>query len=168
MFFFVFYYIHSLFVFFFFFSSRRRHTRYWRDWSSDVCSSDLTDAVGAQVPGRGRGEPGGDLDVRPGVPGAAQGAVRQDPRLQRAFADAEVHRVVALVVADREHRVVRALEQAEFTGGGAEAEAGGIGELRVLGRARPGPGRVLAAAEQRDVAAGAHQHRARVRLDKCP
>src|SRR5258707_5756995 len=29
------------FEFFFFFSSRRRHTRYWRDWSSDVCSSDL-------------------------------------------------------------------------------------------------------------------------------
>src|SRR3712207_166661 len=28
-------------LFFFFFSSRRRHTRYWRDWSSDVCSSDL-------------------------------------------------------------------------------------------------------------------------------
>src|ERR1035437_7295000 len=24
-----------------FFSNRRRHTRYWRDWSSDVCSSDL-------------------------------------------------------------------------------------------------------------------------------
>src|SRR3712207_2116116 len=29
--------------FLFFFSSRRRHTRYWRDWSSDVCSSDLAD-----------------------------------------------------------------------------------------------------------------------------
>src|SRR5437899_4163596 len=27
--------------FFFFFSSRRRHTRCLRDWSSDVCSSDL-------------------------------------------------------------------------------------------------------------------------------
>src|SRR5437660_6673474 len=27
--------------FFFFFSSRRRHTRWPRDWSSDVCSSDL-------------------------------------------------------------------------------------------------------------------------------
>src|SRR5204863_7115197 len=26
---------------FFFFSSRRRHTRSLRDWSSDVCSSDL-------------------------------------------------------------------------------------------------------------------------------
>src|SRR5258707_5456246 len=30
---------------FFFFSSRRRHTRYWRDWSSDVCSSDLFTTV---------------------------------------------------------------------------------------------------------------------------
>src|SRR5205809_3480255 len=29
--------------FFFFFSSRRRHTRCSRDWSSDVCSSDLLD-----------------------------------------------------------------------------------------------------------------------------
>src|SRR5207253_5308454 len=28
-------------LFFFFFSSRRRHTRWPRDWSSDVCSSDL-------------------------------------------------------------------------------------------------------------------------------
>src|SRR5215208_6974143 len=28
-------------IFFFFFSSRRRHTRWPRDWSSDVCSSDL-------------------------------------------------------------------------------------------------------------------------------
>src|SRR5687768_18345674 len=30
-----------IFFFFFFFSSRRRHTRCSRDWSSDVCSSDL-------------------------------------------------------------------------------------------------------------------------------
>src|SRR2546430_14280063 len=29
-------------VFFFFFSSRRRHTRFDCDWSSDVCSSDLS------------------------------------------------------------------------------------------------------------------------------
>src|SRR5207245_8605404 len=33
-----------LFFFFFFFSSRRRHTRCYRDWSSDVCSSDLDGA----------------------------------------------------------------------------------------------------------------------------
>src|SRR5699024_11367015 len=31
----------SLLFFFFFLSSRRRHTRSKRDWSSDVCSSDL-------------------------------------------------------------------------------------------------------------------------------
>src|SRR5690606_39415975 len=30
---------------FFFFSSRRRHTRFSRDWSSDVCSSDLSTSV---------------------------------------------------------------------------------------------------------------------------
>src|SRR5579884_1848504 len=33
--------------FFFFFSSRRRHTRWPRDWSSDVCSSDLPPAAAA-------------------------------------------------------------------------------------------------------------------------
>src|SRR5690606_40290191 len=35
----------------FFFSSRRRHTRFSRDWSSDVCSSDLLDALGAELEG---------------------------------------------------------------------------------------------------------------------
>src|SRR2546429_3645918 len=43
---------------FFFFSSRRRHTRCSRDWSSDVCSSDLkyANVVGAPV---GRSVSGG-------------------------------------------------------------------------------------------------------------
>src|SRR5256885_6058337 len=36
--------LHTLFIFFFF-SSRRRHTRLQGDWSSDVCSSDLTEAA---------------------------------------------------------------------------------------------------------------------------
>src|SRR2546430_5560264 len=35
--------IHGVLRFFFFFSSRRRHTRFDCDWSSDVCSSDLSD-----------------------------------------------------------------------------------------------------------------------------
>src|SRR5207245_8568333 len=46
----------------FFFSSRRRHTRCYRDWSSDVCSSDLAGRIvrrGVMVPvaivDRGRG-----------------------------------------------------------------------------------------------------------------
>src|SRR6266498_4379105 len=38
----------NIIIFFFFFSSRRRHTRCGRDWSSDVCSSDLLD-LGAGV-----------------------------------------------------------------------------------------------------------------------
>src|SRR5690606_37830936 len=33
----------------FFFSSRRRHTRFSRDWSSDVCSSDLASDAGVFV-----------------------------------------------------------------------------------------------------------------------
>src|SRR3712207_7211709 len=49
-----------MFYFVFFFSSRRRHTRYWRDWSSDVCSSDLgeQDKLGA----------GGHTDLEHGPP----------------------------------------------------------------------------------------------------
>src|SRR5690606_40229882 len=34
---------------FFFFSSRRRHTRFSRDWSSDVCSSDLSCTASALI-----------------------------------------------------------------------------------------------------------------------
>src|SRR5262245_62207279 len=38
--------LYFLTSFLFFFSSRRRHTRCLSDWSSDVCSSDLSDDVG--------------------------------------------------------------------------------------------------------------------------
>src|SRR5207249_11043425 len=43
---FFFYTVMILICFFFFFSSRRRHTRSKRDWSSDVCSSDLPGGSG--------------------------------------------------------------------------------------------------------------------------
>src|SRR5690606_10758911 len=65
----------------FFFSSRRRHTRFSRDWSSDVCSSDLGCAprtagrpgppagTGAQSTGR---RPAWDCAVRSrGLPAGA-------------------------------------------------------------------------------------------------
>src|SRR5690554_7078531 len=50
----IFVYCSCLFCCFFFFSSRRRHTRCGRDWSSDVCSSDLgtsqvRDVLGTQT-----------------------------------------------------------------------------------------------------------------------
>src|SRR5216683_6528370 len=48
-------------MFFFFFSSRRRHTRSDRDWSSDVCSSDLVQ--GAKGP---RAVPIGEFHLLPG------------------------------------------------------------------------------------------------------
>src|SRR2546429_6493899 len=39
----------------FFFSSRRRHTRCSRDWSSDVCSSDLRGLLAAAPEGNVQG-----------------------------------------------------------------------------------------------------------------
>src|SRR5574338_526212 len=44
-----FYLYFSVLFFFFFFSSRRRHTRCHGDWSSDVCSSDLTLRIAADA-----------------------------------------------------------------------------------------------------------------------
>src|SRR5437870_13852908 len=44
----------------FFFSSRRRHTRWPRDWSSDVCSSDLMELAAHQRTPR-------ELEHRPAV-----------------------------------------------------------------------------------------------------
>src|SRR3712207_303819 len=78
---------------FFFFSSRRRHTRYWRDWSSDVCSSDLAAAQrveqdapeepeqhGLQVPkGRDREDDSDEGELRRDV---AEGKVGAQHRLQ--------------------------------------------------------------------------------------
>src|SRR3712207_7953535 len=50
-------------VYSFFFSSRRRHTRYWRDWSSDVCSSDLAHELDqADAAGRRAGLDAGGVD----------------------------------------------------------------------------------------------------------
>src|SRR5690349_23990205 len=53
--------------FFFFFSSRRRHTRSLRDWSSDVCSSDLFPRTSFRGAAEGR-EPGIQTQVLLNVP----------------------------------------------------------------------------------------------------
>src|SRR5438105_7426898 len=70
------------YVFFFFFSSRRRHTRSTREWSSDVCSSDLGAgleiAIVMQI----------FFDLRPG-PSGQVGEIN----VGRGPADAPVHRI---------------------------------------------------------------------------
>src|SRR5690606_39352595 len=68
--------------FLFFFSSRRRHTRFSRDWSSDVCSSDLLHrgppppifvfGAGQKTAGEEGGRGGGDGEAG----GTAQGLAR--------------------------------------------------------------------------------------------
>src|SRR5207245_3386175 len=59
-------------VVFFFFSSRRRHTRCYRDWSSDVCSSDLADLLD---------DPGEHSYVPPGPPPRRSG---REPSVSRS------------------------------------------------------------------------------------
>src|SRR2546422_4081412 len=50
--------------FMFFFSSRRRHTRCSRDWSSDVCSSDLLTLVTLAGPARSAAGPYREYEIR--------------------------------------------------------------------------------------------------------
>src|SRR5256884_1508439 len=82
-------------IVFFFFSSRRRHTRCSRDWSSDVCSSDLVRAAGLNLPERT--DPGGAHALAPQGSGMAidvidgsnfqillAGGRRQDQEIGRA------------------------------------------------------------------------------------
>src|SRR5919112_1755400 len=70
------------FFFFFFFSSRRRHTRYWRDWSSDVCSSDLP-AQPRRADARDGDRRGTRLHVHGVRQGSAHEAQRRDPAAAR-------------------------------------------------------------------------------------
>src|SRR5699024_12152622 len=78
---------------YFFFSSRRRHTRSKRDWSSDVCSSDLA----------GRGPPGAGARLAP-----APGPVRSD---HRAALVAGLLHVLGEAAGDREQDAGRSEER---------------------------------------------------------
>src|SRR5690606_40022112 len=72
------------FCFFFFFSSSRRHTRFSRDWSSDVCSSDLC-PVGEQCIDAGTTTGHGAVDAFFGQQQRALDAI-VDKGLQQRFA----------------------------------------------------------------------------------
>src|SRR5215217_8574115 len=84
-----------MYLFFFFFSSRRRHTRYWRDWSSDVCSSDLGSVEGGREGGDGDGGEAGEGEGRLGADGAEQGGRAGDGEEGGHIAGADLHDVAA-------------------------------------------------------------------------
>src|SRR5947207_15247812 len=72
-------------LFIFFFSSRRRHTRSLCDWSSDVCSSDLTiPAAAGQSPRRQR---------RPGTTGDRRCRGSRPKSTSRGAGESEERRV---------------------------------------------------------------------------
>src|SRR3712207_9251812 len=107
--------------YFFFFSSRRRHTRYWRDWSSDVCSSDLH----ARLAGQARGD---DDDV--GALGALVGpaADADDLRLEALDGAGLVHvegQALGLALDDvGQHDGLEDVVLREAEGGGRAVEPG--------------------------------------------
>src|SRR3989449_5316161 len=128
---------------FFFFSSRRRHTRCSRDWSSDVCSSDLGggDRDGLRGPARrgvghrgaGHGRPG----VRPAraLWAAARASGdgdrgrpdrRDAPRQEGTCVDPAVR------VAARGGRDARKREDRMDGGGAGAGRAGGAGSDTVI------------------------------------
>src|SRR6266508_2170160 len=118
---------------FFFFSSRRRHTSWPRDWSSDVCSSDL--------PGRLRPwERSGPPVSSPGERGQQRGAGEAAPEGQR----------------ERRQRRDPDQDRREGDGGDPDRHPGGHGRLRDSGWAgslhRPG-NRSSTAATKRSAAA---------------
>src|SRR6266536_3968103 len=136
-------------LFFFFFSSRRRHTSSTRDWSSDVCSSDLGPKGGTehgdaeqlahevQVPDRAEPEPqicADLLGLAPGVVGAVEAGAGREGALPQPV-DVEAGRFGEFRVA-----VEEVDELAEPASGGIrqvvlqlpEQHAGGVGaELEV-------------------------------------
>src|SRR5947209_16248829 len=76
-----------------FFSGRRRHTRYWRDWSSDVCSSDLAVRASATAARREREEAGRRAyEAEQRARAQAQERAKHDPFASRVPDHSVVHR----------------------------------------------------------------------------
>src|SRR5438067_286713 len=132
-------YIWVLIFFVFFFSSRRRHTRSKRDWSSDVCSSDLGHAPLSRAAKR-RAHDGAQRRIRIGVRHDEQDVLGAAARLHpfpvlaaervdmagRARGADETDRGDACMGAERVHRVLAAMYNIEY----AVGQAGILEDLR--------------------------------------
>src|SRR5439155_3187708 len=114
----------SFFLFFFFFSSRRRHTRWPRDWSSDVCSSDLAERLA-----KGHVDAARDRDR---VPQQALGR----PRV--VVEDVDDHPDLATRVADR-LAYVAGLELGELAGVVGDGVGEAAQQLGAVARADGAP-----------------------------
>src|SRR3712207_19220 len=139
------FYLFVGFFIFFFFSSRRRHTRYWRDWSSDVCSSDL-DGVGGLAAGVLVARPSPDALVAAGAEGPAAVARRRAVAGQQHAADVGglarvVERPVQLVDGARAEGVAHLgpVERDPHGAGVDGAVVGDVGEVEP-GHGMPGRG----------------------------
>src|SRR3712207_6703886 len=119
--------------FFFFFSSRRRHTIYWRDWSSDVCSSDLFKAMENSRLAELLAASGAKLGAsdRAEIRGLLSGSGAAEDKLAR----------LAPSVADQVDRVVREAFVHAFDGAMllcmAVSLAGALAALLVAGKTPP-------------------------------
>src|SRR5215813_11549682 len=96
---------------FFFFSSRRRHTRCGRDWSSDVCSSDLLNGLLNGNRALTRPAPRVPVDLRELIGRAAE-------RVGVAVHGALGELIVAVGVAPTTHALALAIDVAGGTGRG--------------------------------------------------
>src|SRR5699024_870535 len=133
---------------FFFFSSRRRHTRSKRDWSSDVCSSDL-EMDGTRL----------YLDTASAAPVRREALEAAWPYLAGAFGNPSSHheigRISSEALADARSRVAKVLGKRTtditFTSGGTEADNLAIIGMALGARARVGTraGRQLRAGSAR-------------------
>src|SRR5438128_4824131 len=107
---------------FFFFSSRRRHTRCYRDWSSDVCSSDLGQLAVALVDDPGTAQqlrPADRPDSLPGIGGVDEKGGGAGLGHPHAVADAHAE----IAVADRERSEERRVGKEGRGGSGAQLQS---------------------------------------------